>query len=95
MLDTSTGTIKKTVVMAPYYQTDFSNRHIYDIKLECSKEPTFYSKTGRLHIDLFLISDSINIDNCQSLGDSPKIADFHRAVILLIQLTARPNPREN
>lgn len=71
---------------------------IYDIKLEYSKEPTFYCATGRSHIDLFIISASINIEYSQSLGNSLEIADFssdHRAVILPIQLAARPIRREN
>lgn len=65
----------------------------FNIKLECANEPTCYSRTSQSHIDLFLVSETLNVDYSPALGDSLEIADFpsdHRAVVLPILVSSRP-----
>lgn len=67
------------------------------IKIESSLEPTRYSPSSSSFLDLFIVSESVDIQYHPPCGNLLEIVDFesdHRAVVLPISLVDRPQRSE-
>lgn len=72
---------------------DWLQQNAPQLKLESTLEPTFYVNNYSSYLDLFIVSDKLNIQYNAATPNALEIADYnsdHRAVILNVQLTGRP-----